>query len=284
MSKDSVLRLLRIIVGGKFLRAGHNIPERTSRWLWALLARLPERGQLDYMEIAWVRELGKRAVLLGTSLTLMAELRAEVDSGGLGVHEGFDASESEEDGFGAYDDTEVDDGLDKSLSKKDGKSSADDQENADEPESAISNPVTPRTNTIGQGKEAIPKAISKEEDRPTDKSGEVSKAPGGMDGVADSDHEDGEISDDGDVPMDLASNASSVAGDDPEGNLEDAKARLLAQVDAAAAEDELLTAEEERQRDARMNVRATVNMILTIVGEAYGQRDLLEFRDPFIGI
>ena len=84
--------------------------------------------------------------------------------------------------------------------------------------------------------------------------------------------------------MDLASNASSVAGDDPEGNLEDAKARLLAQVDAAAAEDELLTAEEERQRDARMNVRATVNMILTIVGEAYGQRDLLEFRDPFIGI
>lgn len=279
MSKDSVLRLLRIVVGGKFLRAGHNIPERTSRWLWALLARLPERGQLDYMEIAWIRELGKRAVLLGTSLTLMAELRAEVDSGGLGVHEGFDASESE-DGFGAYDDTEVDDGVDKSLSKKDGKGSADDLEAADE--STIPNPAKPHTN--GQDKEAIPKAGPKEEDKPTGKSGEVPKAPGGMDGSSDSDHEDGEISDDGDVPMDLASNASSNAGDDPKGDLEDAKARLLAQVDAAAAEDELLTAEEERQRDARMNVRATVNMILTIVGEAYGQRDLLEFRDPFIGI
>ncbi|GAW26071.1 putative aspartyl-tRNA synthetase protein [Rosellinia necatrix] len=35
---------------------------------------------------------------------------------------------------------------------------------------------------------------------------------------------------------------------------------------------------------ALVNERATLNMILTVAGEFYGQRDLLEFRDPFGGL
>jgi hypothetical protein len=39
--------------------------------------------------------------------------------------------------------------------------------------------------------------------------------------------------------------------------------------------------EDEEVARAKANVRTTLNMILTVAGEFYGQRDLLEFRDPF---
>ena len=69
------MRLLRIILGGKFLRKNQELRERTSRWIWALLARLPDKGELDYQEIGWIRELGKRAVLLMVSLAEMEVLK-----------------------------------------------------------------------------------------------------------------------------------------------------------------------------------------------------------------
>ena len=45
-------------------------------------------------------------------------------------------------------------------------------------------------------------------------------------------------------------------------------------------EPELTPAQKEAAR-AQVNLRATLNMILTVAGEFYGQRDLLEFRNPF---
>jgi len=36
---------------------------------------------------------------------------------------------------------------------------------------------------------------------------------------------------------------------------------------------------EETDEEMRRNTRATVDMIITVVGEVYGQRDLLEFRE-----
>lgn len=41
--------------------------------------------------------------------------------------------------------------------------------------------------------------------------------------------------------------------------------------DSSGADDERL----------ELNMRVTLNMILTVAGEFYGQRDLLEFRNPF---
>jgi hypothetical protein len=87
------------------------------------------------------------------------------------------------------------------------------------------------------------------------------------------------------------------SGDD-EDDLEAAKSRLLARLDRSGGDSEPgspNTPEEEEdgehvQEDsdealrARMNMRATINMILTVAGEFYGQRDLLEFRDPFAGM
>jgi hypothetical protein len=67
MQKVTVLRLLRIML--RFLSGGgKTVPRRTSRWIWSLLARLPVSGELGSEEVAVVRDLGKKAVLIGLGL------------------------------------------------------------------------------------------------------------------------------------------------------------------------------------------------------------------------
>ncbi|KAI9167560.1 hypothetical protein HJFPF1_03688 [Paramyrothecium foliicola] len=248
LSKDSILRIIRVLLAGKFLRRGQPLPERTSRWLWALLARLPERGELNHVEIGWVRDLGRRAVLLGRSLAEMAALREELEEGGLGVNEAVDASSSDEDILA---DAEVDDG--------DLGSEASDEK---------------------QGQINPPDASNEAQEQPHEdplaaEEGEVSDEEGedvAMDLASDSDQEDGEV-DEGDADL---------------GDLQSAKARLLARLDADAAEADAEAAAERELEAARtrsrMNMRATICMILTVTGDFYGQRDLLEFREPFIGM
>ncbi|KAK7408194.1 hypothetical protein QQX98_009661 [Neonectria punicea] len=241
MSKDTVLHILRVLLGGKFLRRGYTLPERTSRWLWALLARLPEKGELNHTEIGWVRDLGRRAVLLGRSLAEMAALRDELAEGGLGAHEAVDRSSSDEDVLADASDVEVE-----------GADSPDDHQDTSEPP-------------------------------PTTKVEEPAPNPDAEEGEVD-DEDDAE-----DVAMDLASDSEAEDGevaDKPEVDLEDAKARLLAQLNNAPSESEVREDEEReaaRER-SRANLRATLNMILTVAGEFYGQRDLLEFREPFVGM
>ncbi|KAF7549772.1 hypothetical protein G7Z17_g6178 [Cylindrodendrum hubeiense] len=240
MSKDTILHILRVLLGGKFLRRGYVLPERTSRWLWALLARLPDKGELNHTEIGWVRDLGRRAVLLGRSLSEMAALRDELAEGGLGAHEAVDRSSSEE----VLLETEWEE-------VEGANSPGDDEETS----------------------EAAPPTAKADEPAPKD------------------DAEEGEVEDDEpeDVAMDLASDSDAEDGevaDEPEANLEDVKARLLAQLNNAPSESEVREEEEQeaaRER-SRGNLRATLNMILTVAGEFYGQRDLLEFREPFVGM
>jgi hypothetical protein len=249
MSKDSVLRVLRVLLGGKLLRPGHSVAERTSRWLWALLARLPDRGELNHAEIGWIRDLGRRAVLLSRSLAEMAALREELAAeDGLGMDEGVDGYSSDDNESLGAADAEGDDG----------------------PSDQIQIDPTAAIDEIDSAAESRPP--------PPD------EGP---------DYEDGEIAEeeDGDKDEDIAmelESASSVeegeAADDNQGDLEDAKARLLAQLDASAAEEKQRLAAEEARERSRMNMRATVNMILTVAGEFYGQRDLLELREPFVGM
>ncbi|KAH7316729.1 hypothetical protein B0I35DRAFT_433850 [Stachybotrys elegans] len=241
LSKDSILRILRVLLGGKFLRRGYPLPERTSRWLWVLLARLPDRGELNHLEIGWIRDLGRRAVLLGRSLAEMAVLREELEDGGLGVNEGVDASSSDEDVLADADDVEV--------------------EGAD-----------------SSGESAEP---DKEEEQPVPEP----EAPDARND--DDDAEEGEVEEDEDVAMDIESESDQgegqAADEDKQARLQDAKARLLAQLDEDAPSEAELAQEAAEQR-LRMNMRATLSMILTVAGEFYGQRDLLEFREPFVGM
>ena len=207
LSKDSVFLILRVLLGGQLLRRGRDIPERTSRWLWALLARMPEPGELTHWELGWIRDLGKRAVLLGRSIEEMEALREEVEEG---LDEGGEEQWPDEDG---------------------------------EPQ-------------------AVEASQSLREHAPEEEEAE--------DGQAE------------DVAMDLE---SSDDDEQPPADLEEVRRRLLAQLD-----DDDDDTEEERGRTealwqaesrAKMNMRATINMILTITGDFYGQRDLLEFREPF---
>ncbi|QPC79740.1 hypothetical protein HYE68_010492 [Fusarium pseudograminearum] len=250
MSKDTTLRILRIMLGGKFLRRGYTLPERTSRWIWALLARLPDRGELNYAEIGWIRDLGRRAVLLGRSLSEMAALREELAEGGLGAHEAVDRSSSDEDIMADPEDLEIEGVV-----------------SAEEEDEEVSTPPEAE-----QKAEHPPKAVE-----PTTTSPPKPDA------------EEGEIDEEEDVAMDTASDSDAeegeVAAPEPEESLKAAKERLLAQINhRAASEDDEEEANEAAKQRLRANLRATLNMILTVAGEFYGQRDLLEFREPFVGM
>ncbi|KXX76685.1 hypothetical protein MMYC01_206513 [Madurella mycetomatis] len=266
LDRQSVLKLLRVILGGKFIRRGYELRERTSRWLWALLARLPDRGELDYTEVGWVRELGKRAVLMMVSIAQMAALREEVgegviDDGGEGEEEDDEEEDGEYIGEIAVDDDEVEEGSG-GASGETGLKSRDDEAGPPAGASAISKPAAdvPVVDEDGNGE-------------------------------MDMDLDDGEISDEP---------TAAKGNQDIEAEIAAAKARLLARlaeptdteqneqaataVEPGADEQEEENGEEQTAFDetrARVNMRATLNMILTVAGEFYGQRDLLEFRDPF---
>ncbi|KAI0521016.1 hypothetical protein F5B22DRAFT_34143 [Xylaria bambusicola] len=299
MHKDSVFRLIRVILTCKFLRKRAQLRERTSRWIWALLARLPDAGELDYMEVGYVRELGKRAVLMMVSLAELEVLREHYDVAG--------SSPGDQDEYEV--DVDVDECYDDALSQD----SPVDIANAPTPEDTrehVEQTIGPRASTPGNGANQKP-------DTATDTKHEAETtylqepSPGDTSDVEmqlDSDMEDGEVADEPPPPR-----ADSVA------DIETAKAQLLARLSDAVEDDGVkdldlsspvppsakptrLDAEaaqttpdsriDESEEDERyqaldrdkINERATLNMILTVAGEFYGQRDLLEFRDPFGGL
>lgn len=65
MNTESVLRLLKLI--RPMLKQRAQISKRTSRWVWGLLGRLHQVGTLGSEEVGIVRDLGKRAVHVGMS-------------------------------------------------------------------------------------------------------------------------------------------------------------------------------------------------------------------------
>lgn len=245
MDKDAVFRLLRVILGGKFLRRGTELRERTSRWLWALLARLPDRGELDYMEVGYVRDLGKRAALLMHSLREMAALREEVEGGGRA--------------------SEEDDGLEGDQEDWDGEPEAldDDGTEVSAPRQESLEPTSVANDD--------PASMQPSSEPPARSSSTAPTSAPDVDGGKAEHVEDGEI--DESAPMDIDT------------DVESAKTRLLAKLNAHSSSGHNADqAEEQPASDparARMNMRATLNMILTVAGDLYGQRDLLEFRDPF---
>ncbi|KAH6854901.1 hypothetical protein B0I37DRAFT_363343 [Chaetomium sp. MPI-CAGE-AT-0009] len=248
LDRQSVLKLLRVILGGKFIRRGYELRPRTSRWIWALLARLPDQGEMDYAEVGWVRELGKRAVLMMVSIAHMEALKEEVEGDLEGDVDGDDEEFVEE-----------------MILNEDG------EERAIGASTKSQLPATATTTTTA--------------DADGDKD---------QDGETDMDIDEGEVTDD--EPPATAGNK------DIEGDLAAAKARLLARLEnsgtqqeeepSTAADADTLEHQESHgasdeetatldEAEARANMRATLNMVLTVAGEFYGQRDLLEFRDPF---
>lgn len=283
MPKRSILRVLRIILGGKFLRRGYPLPERTSRWLWALLARLPERGELTHEDIGWVRDLGRRAVLLGTSLAEMAALREELAEGGLGVHEGVDAVSTDEDSMAR----EIGESLNCVPRANDSDCHPECSpvfEVTANDRAGSASEVEARERDIVTAEAACAQENAEEAEDGEIEDGDEEEGKAGAED-ADDDGGDG-------VPMDTASESSGRAphSDDDAPNpasLLGAKMRLLAQLDngeTSSSSDGGEAAHCAERERSRMNIRATINMILSVIGEFYGQRDLLEFRQPFVGM
>lgn len=271
MHKDSVLRLIRVILNGNFFRRGQELRERTSRWIWALLARLPDRGELDYTEVGWVRELGKRAVLFMLSLAEADVLREQhgVEGGG-GSEDNGDMEEVD-----VVPDEDI--GLDDIDKTESASTAPEDTSNSQEEEKPSGTPLPDSDATPA----AIP--MNDKSEAPVD----IPTPESDVEMQIESDEEDGEVST---KPQELQN---------PTADVEAAKARLLAQLESSfdeqtedpqtgvVAEPPVATSGEAKpvsddQAEMRVaNLRATLNMILTVAGEFYGQRDLLEFRDPF---
>ncbi|KAK3335433.1 hypothetical protein B0T19DRAFT_406423 [Cercophora scortea] len=280
MDRHAPLKLLRVILGGKFIRRGYELRERTSRWIWALLAKLPDSGEMDYTDVGWVRELGKRAVLMMMSMAHVEALQGEVEEDLEGIDP--DAAAADDDDDWAFD-AEVAElevlGMDE-AGVEDLSADNDLAQPSDVP-LAADEPVAPNV-------AAGPGADEQNDDDDLE---------------MDMDIDEGEVSDEPTSPKDI------------EADIAAAKARLLARIEnstssssspAAAQEEDdeqqqqqqasdslkekaLAADDEDGEREAassdetrrEVNTRATLNMILTVAGEFYGQRDLLEFRDPF---
>jgi hypothetical protein len=245
MNKKSVLRLLGLITQGSLLKRGSEVGAGPSQWAWALLARLPERGELNSDEIGVIRELGKKAVLIAMGLRNvksweegMKEVEEDFDAGLEGeVEETVDMTNEDE----IY--LDLDDEVDEGDDLEDGEQDAAvDTTSNEDPILEVN--YSPTAN--GKGNTATAENAEKQ------------------------------------IEQELALGDTPIS---PE-NLADAQARILSLLNEKVPEHpvnieaEVPAAEKspETISSTTWNTIATVDMIITIAGEIYGQRDLLEFR------
>jgi hypothetical protein len=251
MDKTTVLRLLGLMMGGTILKRGSDVEMVVSRWAWSLLARLPERGELTSEEIGVVRELGKKAVLVSMGLKEEKSWEAGMQE----VEAGFDSDVEEEEVADIVNDEEI------QLDYEDDLDIEDDAEQTAHP---IEPPIQPTVRNQNDSTGGQPGSIAKGTKGATigpqlphangDTNVEVEGGAPKLDSIQD-------------IPEDLAA----------------AKARMLKALSNSNEENDAVVASEEASRDARtesrrLNTRATMDMIITVAGEVYGQRDLLEFR------
>lgn len=256
MDKSTVFKLLRLILtnngalGGKTL-----ISSRLSRWIWGLLAKVPVSGELMSEEVGLIREIGKRAVWLG------------VEMRGVDIRELYKEDADGDDDDEVVVDYELDDGKDA------------------EPE------------TIADGTRIIGPVLPNADDT-------------SMDAIGAGEHR---LDIAPDVPplfvfksraeailaQQTTNGTTEAIGELEEGDTNEAeeadriaamKQHLLVSLEEerepfASAEEVEATAQEAQKQDhhesALENAKITVDMIITIAGEVYGQRDLLEFRSEW---
>ena len=261
MDKGTVFRLLRLILTNNGALGGKTpISRRLSRWIWGLLAKLPVSGELMSEEVGLIRELGKRAVWLG------------VEMRGVDIRELY-KEDDEDDDEELVVDFEIIDGADI------------DPERATKSNRVIG-PVIPRMeegpSEVSRSGEA-PNAV--EEDlAPPAVFGSRAEAICSQQSALHTKKlvmEEAEVGKADDAGVDK----------DEEARITALKERLLAsldnqdsseipEADLIVNEDAYLAQESDHHADLD-NAKITVDMIITIAGEVYGQRDLLEFREEW---
>jgi hypothetical protein len=229
MDKDTVLRLLTVLAGGSLLKRGSEVEIGVSRWAWSLLARLPERGELNSEEIGIIRELGKKAVLVGVGLKAEKSWEEGIKEFEAGYNDGVDEVpvpvENEEEIPLENDDIP---NIDTEIQKDSGVSAR------------IISPIQP-------GKDAPEIEIAATREQLEDEDFLAAKA-----------------------------RMLNTLADEPlEINIEP---EIITPKDQTPEPD---SEAEDSDSSWRINTKATLDMIVTVAGEVYGQRDLLEFRDQW---
>ena len=244
MNKKSVLRLLGLVTQASLLKRGSEVGVGTSQWAWALLARLPERGELNSDEIGVIRELGKKAVLVAMGLRNVKSW----EEGMKEVEEDFDAGLEEE--------------VEETV----------DMANEDEIYLDLDDEVDERDDLEDGEQNAAVDTISNE-----DPILEVNYSPTANSNGNTAAAENAEKQ----IEQELAPGDTPIRSE----NLADAQARILSLLNEKVPEHPVnIEAEVPAAKEApktispTWNTVATADMIITIAGEIYGQRDLLEFR------
>lgn len=255
MDKSTVFKLIKLILTNNGALGGKTIiSSRLSRWIWGLLAKVPVSGELMSEEVGLIREIGKRAVWLG------------VEMRGVDIRELYKEDAEGDDDDEVVVDYEFDDGRDAEP-----KAIADG--------TRIIGPVLPNAADIFMNADrAGEDSANVEPDVP---------APVVFNSRAEA------------ILAQQTTNGTTEAIEQLEDELNEAeeadkiaamKQRLLASLEeerepSASAEEVEATAQEAQKegdhRSALENAKITVDMIITIAGEIYGQRDLLEFRSEW---
>ena len=250
MDKGTVLRLLGLITSGNLLKRGAQVEIGVSRWSWALLARLPERGELTSEEIGVVRDLGKKSVALGK-----------------GLREDKDWDERVEELEATYDDEDepmYEENTAGYHIESNNLFHNDAQETVLDP--AIS--IGPQLPAELEESHQNPAASKEFPDEPQQEGG--LQRPGK---IAYKTNTEGQIPDEGKTIDEVAAakarilsrlNGSNGVELEPDTSFTEAEKRNIHDIDATT--------------NARWNTKATVDMIVTVAGEMYGQRDLLQDR------
>jgi hypothetical protein len=232
MNKLTVLKLLGLCTK----ELGDTISKRYSGWIWGLLARLPERGEMVSEEIGVVRELGKRAVWLAV------KMKGDHDLEVLNEENGGDSEGKEED--------EVLDMVEDMYVDHE-QENIDDNEEIDSAEGAIGPFWQPGPNSHTENIEADENSVVEEEVSVDELAAAKARILQGLNG----------------------STASSIHQINLEEEIATASVPEMETTQARLDEGKVAGAETTIE-----NTQVTIDMIITIAGEVYGQRDLLEFR------
>ncbi|KAI9819127.1 MAG: hypothetical protein M1827_007283 [Pycnora praestabilis] len=240
MDQETILRLIRVIITG--LKRGREISKTTSRWIWGLLARLREVGCLGSEEVGIVRDLGKRAVWVAIWLRQAQAAQNPQEIGDDPI---------EEDELSHDDDSEL-------ATNNEERRIGEEETNAGilEPDPGATVGMVnadPTRAVVFNNSEVLFEDASNIERVDTDEMNSVKNR-------AEYDLEDGEVKGDGELAAAKRRLMSQIA----EGSREPAGPSEIEKMDMSSSSS---------------NTTITLDMIITIAGELYGQRDLLEFRD-----
>lgn len=257
LSQSSLLRILEYATEG--LKRNRNIGSRQTAWLWGLLCRLGDVGTMDSEAVSIIRELGKKAVWVGVGFfdEAAAQLTAEysVQDGALSPGKPADTPGEtlEESGSEAMD-----------LASSRGSPDPD-RKNVESNElehRTRRNTSSPPLSDVG-GSPPPPRDANAPGSSQVEAASLEAARARLLERIGGNDSADG-----GAEMCDYDEDAVENRGEDELGNYDMDQAREHAG---------------QRPNCPDSNTRATLDMIITISGEVYGQRDLLEFRQVWGG-